>query len=132
METDFVGLLLSLTELTAIVGDRIDPIAAGQNAVLPRMTYANVFGQRTHSHQGFDDLRKRRIQCDLFAMTLTELQGMTAALETIDGYKGTSGGTTFGSILMVNEAKDFSIPPKDGKGRAILRRVVEFDVWVES
>ncbi len=80
--------------VSALVGDRIYPTLAPQEAELPYLVYQRVSGPRVRSHGGPSGLAHPRFQITGAAETYPSLRAvMNAVRAALDGFKGTMGGT---------------------------------------
>jgi len=89
----------------ALVGNRIYPIEAPQEAALPYLVYQRISGLRVRSHSGPSGLAHPRFQITGAAVTYPALRSvMNAVRVALDGFRGTmGGGVGVGAALVENE-----------------------------
>jgi len=91
--------------VSALVGNRIYPIEAPQQAALPYLVYQRVSGPRVRSHSGPSGLASPRFQITGAAETYPSLRAlMNAVRVALDGFRGTmGGGVEVGAAFVENE-----------------------------
>ncbi len=93
--------------VAALVGNRIYPIEAPQEAVLPYVVYQRISGPRVRSHSGPSHLAQPRFQITGAAATYPSLRAvMNAVRVALDGFRGTMGsgpGVDVGGAFVENE-----------------------------
>jgi len=95
--------------LAALIGARVYPDKAPQDATYPLVVYQRVSGPRVHSHQGFSNLAYPRFQFTAWADDFKEVRELAAQVKlALDGYAGTVGSETIYAILIGNELDIFN------------------------
>lgn len=109
MITDsLVSLLNSVSAITTLVDDRIYPITAEQDALLPHIILIKMPGTTNPSHDAASNLSATRFQINCYG--LTDLQCDQIANEirlALDGYKGTVLGVRIDRILRLDTGENF-------------------------
>ena len=89
IEEDLYSHLSTYAGLTALVGDRVYPVAAPQGIKPPFCVFLKVSNQRQYSHQGFSNLEQARLQVSCYADDPLEAKQVaaqvTAAMEAWPG-----------------------------------------------
>lgn len=124
IETSLRSYLLAQTSITSLVGQRIYPMRLPQGATLPAITYQVVFGTSTYSHDGDEDLGRRRFQLDCWASTYADSMNVAEAVRAaINGHDGPMGSTAQVNGRVINI---LDLPEPE---LAIWRRMVEVQLW---
>ena len=91
--------------VSALVGNRIYPIEAPQEAALPYLVYQRISGPRVRSHSGPSGLAHPRFQITGAAEAYPALRNVLNAVRVaLDGFRGTmGGGVSVGAALVENE-----------------------------
>ncbi len=89
MKEDLRTLLLASSGLTDLCGNRIDWGGSPQGAPYPRIVLWRIGENTGKTMQGPDSIRFYRIQCDVYAETDLEAEGLSEALRALlDHYRG--------------------------------------------
>lgn len=95
IEETLVSLLLAESTLTALVGQRIEPVVSSQDTTLPALSYQLISRQSEHSHDG-PALSRPRIQLTAVGSTYTQVVNVLAACKTaLDGVSWGGGVASF-------------------------------------
>lgn len=93
--------------VSALVGSRIYPIEAPQEATQPYIVYQRISGPRLRSHGGPSGLAHPRFQFTGVAATYPSLRSVMNALRAaFDGFRGVmggGGGVDVGGCFVENE-----------------------------
>lgn len=120
MEAALITYLLSIGELTALVGTRIRPLRTVQNPVrnkstsivndgdtLPRITIDRISNPRTPCLTGATSLSTPRFQVDVIASTYSQSREVAEAVRNcLDGYRGLMGDVFVDGCTLEDE-RDF-------------------------
>lgn len=107
------ALFTLLTEdpsVAGIVGAAVYPPPAAQNPTYPLVTYQQISGPRSYTHDGPDGMARARYQIDAWAKTSTEARELAEAVRVaLSGYRGTVPGTDvkIDSAFLENEESLF-------------------------
>jgi hypothetical protein len=69
-----------LSGVVAVVGTRIYPLVAPQEAELPLIVYTRISSGREYSMDGYSNLENPRMQIDCFAGTYAEVKTLSEAV----------------------------------------------------
>lgn len=96
--------------VAALVGARIHPLEVPQASTFPAVTYQQVSGPRDHSSRGPTGTANLRVQVDCWAESYDGAIAVAKVVrEALDGYRGSQGGATVVSTVMLTE-RDLSEP----------------------
>lgn len=127
-KSDLYNFLKNNAGLTALVGDRIYPIAAAVNASFPYLTVRRIRSEHDHHMANASGLNKQGIEINCFDADPLTLEAVSEALRNLlDGYRGTIGSTTVRSIHLIDEEDDW-IPPTDSGPAGAFVTSMEFRV----
>lgn len=112
-------LLLADAPLTAMVGDRINPVKFSQGGAWPSIEYNLIAGQAVDNLEGGSDTRRYRMSFDVRAVRYWEVVAVAGALET--ALRGSR--PTFASEIV--SISDFPYET----GAEVYRRTVDAAVW---
>lgn len=119
IESSVVAVLLANAGVTAIVGDRITPVAVRGNALLPGITFARQSGSREYSFGGGVEATVFiGITCWSPAYPQAR-SGAEAARAALDKY---GGGDI--DIIAVTDGSDLYDPEADVFGCTIVAQVI--------
>lgn len=111
MLTDgLVSLLLGVPAITAIVGNRIQPIPAPEDtATRPCITYQSPSDVGSYTLTGSDGVTSTRVVFDCLAPRYRDARALALAVKSaLSGYSGTlSDGTVIYSTQVVNVVDGF-------------------------
>jgi len=129
MIADFLNLLLSDPEVSALVGDRITPGKLAQGGDYPAIVVSTAGGISGQTSAGRSGLVEARLQVSYYGESHLDAHTVSAAaIDLLDGYRGTSGATQFDSISRVG-TRDFLDPALASPGDGLFRIDHDFIVW---
>lgn len=115
LEQDVFEILKSDAAITAIVADRIYPIAPPQNIDFPALTYQTVSDFQGYNMEGGDGLNQSRIQFDIFSDSYAGGKALQDAVNSaLSGYIGEAGVQIQGAFQQDTQDLEETI---DGKKR---------------
>lgn len=89
--------------LTALVGDRVYPLALPGGVTLPAVTYQRISGPRERSHDG-RRLAHPRYQVTVWAETYLAARAVAEQVRlALDGFVGQLGGTVQATALLEDD-----------------------------
>jgi hypothetical protein len=95
IEETLVARLLAETTLTALVGQRIEPVLNSQDTALPALSYQLISRAGEHSQDG-PAINRPRIQLTALATTYSQVVAVLAACKTaVDGVSWGGGVSSF-------------------------------------
>jgi len=90
-----VTRLLAEATLTALVGDRIEPVLNSQDTALPALSYQTISRPTEHSHDG-PGMSRPRVQITAIAKTYAQVVAVLAAVKlALDGVSWGNGCASF-------------------------------------
>jgi hypothetical protein len=96
--------LLADGTVTGLVGTRIYPLQAPQDADLPALVYQRISGPRDQTQSGPSGLVEARMQLTYLGATYSEAKSVAEAVRgSIDGFSGTMGGIAVNACQLDNE-----------------------------
>jgi|GEM_PF-1681803 len=108
IEQGLMTFLLSQTDLTQHVGERIYFVRADQDTQAPYIVVTKVSAIREHSHDGSSGLAHPRFQLAIFSTTYSMAKTIATALQTIlDGYTGLMDEVTVQAVFYDNETDSY-------------------------
>lgn len=113
--------LVADTDVSAIVGNRVYPHTAPQNATMPYIVYFRVSGVHEHHMRGSSGLYDARVQLSMFSTDFEQLLNLSDAVRlALDGYRGdVTVGTDMVRIhkcfMAANEDLPFTNPADAGQ-----------------
>ncbi len=118
--------------VSALVGTRIYPDRADQNAVMPYITYIEIFNQGVHHLGGVKFLDLATYQFSLWAadsVTRTELEDAVRTL--FDGEARLFGTTIITDVTRTENTskQDTTEDPDDGSQNIVYGKFMDFDFW---
>ena len=119
--------LLAYASVTALVGQRMYPIALVQNATMPAIVYYKLSTPREHAIGDITRLAHARFQIDCYATTVEEANDVAHAIRNsgICAYQGTTSGIQFMGCELENDSSGHE-PPTDGSQEH--RYITSFDL----
>ena len=91
----------------ALVGTRIYPLAAPQDAAMPNIAYQRISGVPAIAHTGTSHMERVRIQMTCMAATYAGVKALAAAVKTsLHGWKSLTDEV--GCSFIENERDDYS------------------------
>jgi len=97
--------LIATDGVTALVGQRIYPGKAPQDATIPYLVYQRISTTRFSTFSGASLIPESRMQIDIIASSQANAESIASAVRTsLDGYTGTSAGVVVLSSTVEDEA----------------------------
>lgn len=101
-------LLTSDDDVEAIVGLKVYPNRAGENAEAPFIVFQRISGERVHSLSGPSGLARPRYQIDAYAAAYEDAVALGDAVRAaIDGYRETVGDLQIQGVLSESDQDIF-------------------------
>ena len=95
IEETLVARLLAEATLTALVGDRIEPVLSSQDTALPALSYQTIGRATEHTMDG-PGMSRPRIQITAIGRTYAQVVAVLAAVKTaLDGVSWGDGCASF-------------------------------------
>lgn len=119
--------LIAHAGLSALVGDRVYPLVAPQDATYPLVVYQRISGIRIHSHSGPSGLASPRFQFSAWGESFSDAKNVAEQVRlALDGYAGTMGSLAVGACLIATELDQYE--PDTG----LYRTILDFFIWHEE
>lgn len=110
-----VAHILADQALTAIIKDRLYPLAIPDTGTVPAIVYQRVSSPRTLTLDG-DSVNSPRIQFSCYATSFGQAKQVAMGLcESLDCFRGVLGDKTKAVVLMADNRDDFE--PETGRYR---------------
>lgn len=107
IEEALAAHILADADITALIGDRIYPNVAPQDAELPLLVYQRISSPRVRSQSGPSGLAHPRFQIRAKAASYSEARDLAGKVRvSLDGFAGTmggGGGVSVGATFLDNE-----------------------------
>lgn len=114
--------------LTAIVEDRIFPVARPQSSDLPAIVFKRLNGAHAHWITGGAGRADPRFMVDCLAATYADADTLAEAVRTVmQGFSGTVNGVVITSVILDDEADDID-EPQDGTDRVAFHIPLIFKI----
>ena len=115
-EQALVMHLLNDSALTALVGDRVFPLAIPQDEQVPAIVYQKISAPRTLSVSGDSSANSTRMQLSCYAETFGQAKQIAQVLyNSVDVFRGQLGGRVKAAVLMADSRDDYE--PDTGRYR---------------
>lgn len=115
IEAAIFSLLTTDSSVSSLVGTRLYPLLAPQDAATPFIVYQRVSASRWTSLEGPSGMAQPRIQIDAYTSTYAAAKTLATAIrEKLSGYRGTVAGTRIGGITLITD-QDLIENEKDPK-----------------
>lgn len=118
------------SSLHDLVGVRIYPVTAAQNAALPYLTWQRLSRQFTYHMTGRSNLENATVQVDIFATNSVQAEQIAAALLSVTDalYQGDMSELDVRRMAVLN---DIDVPetPDDGGQLGVFHRAIDLDIW---
>lgn len=128
LEQALYNRLSTYSALTALVGDRINPVRLPQGTAYPAVSYFRVSRPTRRTFGGNTAIASPRFQFDCWAKRYTDAKAVAdqliAALNNFSGTMGGTGGVEVQDIELMNEMDDDFLDTAD-----LYHVVLEFTVW---
>ncbi|RZJ44972.1 MAG: DUF3168 domain-containing protein [Brevundimonas sp.] len=125
MEAALIAELLATTNLTALVGQRINWLRRSQGAALPAVVLHRIDGTPDYHLTAASGLVESRIQADCWGRTLAESLAVANAVEAaLSGRRFERGVIRFDAILIADRRDDSF----DESGSALFRSSLDLMV----
>lgn len=112
LEQALAAFLKINTQVTAIVGERIYPIAAPQTAALPHLTYAMISGGGVHHLGGYSGISMARIRIKAQSRRLRDCTRLREVVRQLDGFTGLFGPVKVLFCRFEDIEDDYLEPPE--------------------
>lgn len=120
--------LLADSGVSALVGNRVRPLALDQTDELPAIVYSLVTTDAWHALSGGTYGARTRIQFFCYGESLEDSVSVASAIMgSLDGFRG-DAGNLFVSSSMLDNSYDMVDPPTKGSAAWRFRRVVDFTI----
>lgn len=111
-----VNHLMSDPAITAMIGDRLYPLAIPETGKVPAIVYQRISAPRTLSLTG-ESGSSPRIQLSCYAPSYKQAKQMAMVLaQSLDYLRGTLGGRAKAAVLMAGYREDYE--PETGRYRS--------------
>lgn len=108
IEQALVSHLLADSALTAIIGDRLYPLAIPETGKVPAVVYQRISSQRVLALDGSSSANSPRIQFSCYAASFGQAKQIAMKLyESLDCFRGVLGNKTKAAVLMADNRDDF-------------------------
>lgn len=129
MEADLIGKIAASVSISAIVADRVTPLARTQGAELPAVVVQRIGGGPEMADDGSAGIQGARVQVDCWGRTYAEAKDLSGVViaelnATMDEIHGS---TTFIYIIL-EEARDLREPGYNNP-EYFFRTSLDFMVW---
>ncbi len=119
VEKAIVALLTEDTDVTALIGDRLEPVLTSQTLSRPNVVYQRITTSRLRSQDGPEGTGDIRLQLSCYADTYAGAKTLADKVRlALDGYRGTAAGITVDGISLEDEG-DMPQPPLAGGEQGI-------------
>lgn len=125
LESALAAYVLRQPAVTALVGDRFDPVENPQGTAMPAIAYQTISRPREYSHDG-GGLSDARVQLTISAATFTEVVAVADALRPV--LAGRSFSDAEGRYVAFVENEMDGNAPASGQAGYFIRRM---DVMIE-
>lgn len=92
------GRIIADADVAALVGTRVYPTIAPQNAALPYVRYQVVSDPRPENLQGYDGARVSRVQIDVFSSSYVAGRDLANKIIAAVATPATAAGVRFGRV----------------------------------
>jgi hypothetical protein len=120
IESALRGQILSSAAIVSVVGVRVYPLTipqAGNDALLPAITYQRISGLHDSSHDGPSGLATCRMQINCWAATFDAARELGELVrKRLDGTSGTWGTVEIGGCFLDNDGDLTSLSPASDDG----------------
>lgn len=127
IEEALVAHLTNDGQVSALIGSRVYPLAAPQDAILPLLVYQRISTPREASQSGSSGLAHPRFQLTCRATSYSQVKDLVKAVRiSLDCFKGTlggDGGVSVGAIFLDNEQDDY----EEASGE--FSELLDFIIW---
>ena len=126
VEAAIYSILTGDATVSSLVGTRIYPVMAPQDAVLPGIVYKRISTDRLSALSADIGVAEARFQFDCYAATFDQAKIVSEAVRgALQRYKGTAGGTTIRDTVMEDEDDDFIDSTDEHRSRLDITIVYE-------
>lgn len=126
--------LLSYSNLTALIGQRLHPDKLPQKPTYPACVFQQISTYREHAFRQDTGTAAATFQITSFGSTRKSAKDtakqVRLALQNYSGVMGGDGGVNVKAILIQNEMDDYDV---DNDGRIIeYSTIQDFEIWYEE
>jgi len=132
IEKGLYALLAGTSAVTAIVGTRIYPGKAAQNAGQRYVVYRRSFTEHRRNLRGSGSLKRATITVESFGANYNDAKTLAQAVYNAIGENGTSGVTWGGHAVRIarwEDETDEVIPPQMGDDAGVFSVLLDLVVW---
>src|SRR6185503_3249817 len=129
LDIALVTYLAGHAALVPLIGDRIYPLLAPTQAVMPYLLYAEIHDESTQHLLGAGELAMATYQWDVYGRTHRSAREVAKAFKLLmNGYRGVSAGVAIRRVLV--RGMDTGLEDDQAGGQQIASRVtLETDDW---
>ena len=129
MEADLIGKLLASAPVSAIVSDRVTPVARTQGAALPAATVQRIAGGPEMADDGSAGIAGVRVQVDCWAATYGQAKDLAGAVTTeLNATADEIQGSTNFIYIILEDVRDLREPGYNNP-EYLFRVSLDFLVW---
>lgn len=134
IELAIVARLTGWPDLKAMIGDRVYPLRAPQNATAPFIIYQRVTGPRLRSLLGGSGMANPRMQIDSYGLTYAQAKAVAKQVRlALDNFRGTVPLSDGQSVKVGAASLETDRDLIDGNMDPELFRVLqEYSFWHEE
>ena len=130
-ESDLRTYLLSKPAISALVGTRVYPLRAPQNAAYPQLTYGIISDIEVMSLEGSSGLTDARLHIDCWANDAagySTVKSLKAAVRNaLTGFSGWMGSTEVGAVLPAGDV-DLYEQPESASDTGVHHIAMDYEV----
>lgn len=132
MNVDLKDQLLSISEITNLVGQRVF-FHVPQDTTYPLVRMQQIGGDHHHHTEGAAGLAQALMQIDCIGRLVADAKSVAEQVRlALQGWSGTQGSTTFQSVLLLDQ-RDLNEPDNQGGETGHYAVSMDFMVsYVES
>lgn len=123
-------LLTSDTDVSALVGTKVQWILAPKGWTLPYIILGRVDVGDTYTTEGTSGLRDLLLQVDCYATDYYTSQSIALAVrQLLESYRGNLPDVNSTAVTAVFTEKDWDMPYEEGAKGFVYRALLEFRIW---
>lgn len=131
-EADFRTFLLSASGVSSRVGERVTWGELPDGEAKPSISLWTMASSPDYTMQGGSGLEERRIQCDIWAMTLAEAKAIDSAIAAlVNGFRGPAvpqSDTDLQGAFVINRSEERD-PAMGSPAQRYFRARLDLLVW---
>ena len=130
LRTDLQAFLISWPRIAAIVAKRVYWLRAPQGVqnLGAFITFQRIAGTREHVLHGMSRLATPIYQIDGWTRDPNQIEALSDAILSIDGFVGMMGATSVRDVLLVSD-RELDEAPDGGGDEGPLRCSYDFEIW---